>query len=70
MKNKLIVGAAIGTSSKDLVRAKILLDSGVDLIVIDTAHGHSQKVLDVLSRLTKNKYKIPICGKYSNRRSS
>ena len=60
-KNKLIVGAAIGTSSKDLVRAKILLDSGVDLIVIDTAHGHSQKVLDVLSRLTKNKYKIPIC---------
>ncbi len=53
-KNKLIVGAAIGTSSKDLVRAKILLDSGVDLIVIDTAHGHSQKFLDVLSRLTKN----------------
>ena len=62
VKNKnLSVGAAVGTNKEDLDRAKSLMDKGVDLIVIDTAHGHSQKVLDILSKLIKNKYKIPIC---------
>ena len=43
-KKKLFVGAAIGTNPDDLKRAKLLIDSGVDLIVIATAHGHSEKV--------------------------
>ena len=56
-KSNLVVGAAIGTSSEDLKRAKSLADSGVDLIVIDTAHGHTRKVLDTLSILKeKPKY--------------
>jgi len=38
-----------------------LYDNGVDLIVIDTAHGHSSKVLKVLTRLKKMNFKIPIC---------
>ena len=62
VKNKkLIVGAAVGTSAEDLVRAKMLLDSGVDLLVIDTAHGHSLKVLNILSKIKRNNSKIPIC---------
>ena len=60
-KNNLFVGAAIGTNKEDIKRAKSLLDSGADLIVIDTAHGHSQKVLEILSKLRK-KSKIPICA--------
>ncbi|MFL2852826.1 MAG: IMP dehydrogenase [Candidatus Pelagibacter sp.] len=60
-KKRLFAGAAIGTSLADLVRAKSLLDSGVDLIVIDTAHGHSEKVLKILSKVKKNNFKIPIC---------
>ena len=60
-EKKLFVGAAIGTSSEDLNRAKSLIDCGVDLIVIDTAHGHSEKVLKILSKVRKNNYKIPIC---------
>ena len=60
-KKGLRVGAAIGTSSEDLIRARTLLDSGVDLIVIDTAHGHSEKVLKILSKVKKINYKIPIC---------
>ena len=60
-KQKLLVGAAVGTSFEDLTRAKILIDKGVDLIVIDTAHGHSEKVLNILSKIKKNNYKIPIC---------
>ncbi len=62
VKNKkLLVGAAVGTNKEDFERAKALIDSGVDLIVIDTAHGHSEKVLKTLSKLKKNKSKIPFC---------
>ena len=52
-KKKLCVGAAVGTSKDDLDRAKNLIDNGCDLIVVDTAHGHSEKVLKTLSRLKK-----------------
>ena len=62
VKNKKsLVGAAVGTSTEDIKRAKILFDSGVDLIVIDTAHGHSEKVLKILSRIRKNNHSTPIC---------
>ena len=44
-RKSLLVGAAIGTSKEDLDRARSLVFSGVDLIVIDTAHGHSQKII-------------------------
>ena len=50
-RKKLIVGAAVGTSEEDLDRARALADNGCDLIVIDTAHGHSEKVLRTLSKL-------------------
>ena len=60
-RKKLFVGAAIGTNEEDLNRAKTLQDNGVDLIVIDTAHGHSAKVLEILSKLKKLNNKTPIC---------
>ena len=60
-KRKLFVGAAVGTSREDIERAKSLIDNGCDLLVLDTAHGHSQKVLVTLSRLKKIKSSIPIC---------
>ena len=60
-KNGFLVGAAIGTNYDDAKRAKTLIDNGVDLIVIDTAHGHSKKVLDTLSNLKKRKFMTPIC---------
>ena len=62
VKNKkLIVGAAVGTNNEDIERAKKLIDSGCDLIVIDTAHGHSEKVLQVLTKLKKIIKIPPIC---------
>ena len=62
VKNKnLSVGAAVGTNKEDLDRAKSLINKGVDLIVIDTAHGHSEKVLKILSKLKKIVGNIPIC---------
>ena len=60
-KKDLLVSAAIGTNNEDLDRARSLIDNGVDLIVIDTAHGHSSKVLKILSKLKKINSKIPIC---------
>ena len=62
VKNKnFFVGAAIGTNIEDLDRAKSLAFNGVDLLVIDTAHGHSEKVLKTLTKI-KNKIKnVPIC---------
>ena len=60
-KKKLIVGAAVGTSQEDLLRARTLFDSGCDLIVIDTAHGHSEKVLRTLSKIKKLNKTVPIC---------
>ena len=47
---RLRVGAAIGTSARDLDRAQALVDAGVDVLVIDTAHGHSIGVLEALER--------------------
>ena len=62
VKNKnLFVGAAIGTNQEDLDRARSLVSSGVDLIVIDTAHGHSEKVLRTLSKVKRIIKKVPIC---------
>ena len=60
-KKKLYVGAAIGTNKEDIDRAKSLVSNGVDLIVIDTAHGHSEKVLKTLSKIKKIINKVPIC---------
>ena len=58
---KLFVGAAVGTNQEDLDRASSLISNGVDLIVIDTAHGHSEKVLKTLSRIKRLIKNVPIC---------
>lgn len=48
---RLRVGAALGASRADLDRARALVDAGVDVLVIDTAHGHSEGVLQALSKV-------------------
>ena len=60
-KKKLYVGAAIGTNKEDLDRARSLVSNGVDLIVIDTAHGHSEKVLKTLTKIKKIIKNVPVC---------
>ena len=50
---RLKVAAAIGVSSDSLERCKALYDAGVDAIVIDTAHGHSKGVIDILKSVKK-----------------
>ena len=55
-QEQLRVGAAVGVASGTGERINALVDAGVDVIVIDTAHGHSQGVLD---RVKKTKAKHP-----------
>lgn len=47
---RLRVGAAIGASPRDIERAEALTDAGVDLLVVDTAHGHAESVLEAVAR--------------------
>ena len=51
---RLRVAAAIGVTSDSLERASALVDSAVDALVIDTAHAHSNGVLDVLKKIKSN----------------
>ncbi len=48
---RLRVGAAVGISDNSLDRIEALVDSGVDIITIDTAHGHSEKVLNLIGEV-------------------
>ena len=47
-EGQLRVGAAVGTGEAGLMRAAALVAAGVDVVVVDTAHGHSQSVLDTV----------------------
>jgi IMP dehydrogenase len=50
---RLRVGAAIGVGEETLERAKALVEAKLDVMVIDTAHGHSQRVLDTVKMMKK-----------------
>ena len=58
-KGRLLVGAAIGVGSEAMIRAEQLIDAGVDVLVIDTAHGHSEKVISTLKNI-KSKFSIDV----------
>lgn len=49
----LLVGAAVGTGPHEIERAKLLVEAGVDVLVIDTAHGDSKNVYETLKELKK-----------------
>lgn len=56
---RLRVIAAVGTSKQDRERAEALLEAGVDALVVDTAHGHSQGVISAVKEI-KRALKLPI----------
>ncbi len=54
---KLLVGAAVGASLAEHARAEMILKEDLDLIVVDTAHGHTKKVGDIIKKIKKIKSK-------------
>ena len=59
---RLMVGAALGTGSDTLDRARALHEVGVDVFVIDSAHGHSKNVLDTIKLVREHFPDVEIVG--------
>ena len=58
VKNKkLLVGAAVGAGPKEFKRAEVILKENIDMIVVDTAHGHTKKVSEIIKFIKKIKIK-------------
>ncbi|MBC6456978.1 IMP dehydrogenase [Actinomadura sp. HBU206391] len=51
---RLVVGAAVGVGEDAVRRAQALIETGVDVIVVDTAHGHSKGVADTIGKIKAN----------------
>ena len=60
---KLLVGAAVGAGPLEYKRAEAILKANVDLIVVDTAHGHTKKVGEIIRKIKKLKSnKTTLCA--------
>ena len=59
---RLRVGAAVGVGEDTIQRVELLVEAGVDVIVVDTAHGHSQGVLDRVKWIKKNFSNTEVIG--------
>jgi IMP dehydrogenase len=61
-RGALRVGAAVGTGGDTAERVKALVEAGVDLLIVDTAHGHSKGVLDRISQIKEQYPKLQVIG--------
>ncbi len=61
-QGKLRVGAAVGVGQGDEERAELLVEAGADVLVVDTAHGHAQGVLERVKRVKKRHPKLQVIG--------
>ncbi len=59
---RLRCGAAVGTGPDAMERAQRLVDAGVDVVVVDTAHGHSRGVLDTIGEIRRSFPELPLIG--------
>ena len=61
-EGRLRVGAAVGTGADTEKRVRALVDAGVDILVVDTAHGHSQGVIDRVKWVKQNFPEVQVIG--------
>ena len=61
-QGRLIVGAAVGTGPETPDRVKALAEAGVDVIIVDTAHGHSKGVIDRVAWVKKEFPQVQVIG--------
>ena len=62
VNGRLLVGAAVGTAANTMERVDALVAAKVDILAVDTAHGHSKFVLDMVSRIKKKYPNLPVIG--------
>ncbi|CAH0992634.1 Inosine-5'-monophosphate dehydrogenase [Sinobacterium norvegicum] len=61
-QGQLLVGASVGVGADTDARVTALIEAGVDVLVVDTAHGHSKNVLDRVSWIKKNFPQVDVIG--------
>ena len=61
-KGRLLVGASVGTAPDTLDRVRALADAQVDILAVDTAHGHSEKVLEIVEKIKTLYPDLPLIG--------
>ena len=64
---RLVVGGAVGVGAEAEERAKLLIEAGVDFVVVDTAHGHSSGLADMVSKLKANSRADVVAGNVATR---
>ncbi|WP_030811810.1 IMP dehydrogenase [Streptomyces sp. NRRL F-2799] len=61
-EGRLLVGAAVGVAGDSFERAQALIEAGADFIVVDTAHGHSRLVGDMIAKIKSNSSGVDVIG--------
>ena len=61
-KQKLLVGAAVGAGPSEYKRAEAILKENINMIVVDTAHGHTKKVSEIIKFIKKKNRKKTFLG--------
>jgi IMP dehydrogenase len=60
LQGRLLVGAAVGVGPDAISRTELMVQEGLDIVVIDTAHGHTQGVLDTIKEIKATWPELPI----------
>ena len=66
-EGRLLVGAAVGVGDEAYLRAQALVETGVDFLVIDSSHGHSRGILDMVSKVKANLKVDVVAGNIATR---
>ncbi|ALS24565.1 MULTISPECIES: IMP dehydrogenase [Paenibacillus] len=61
-QGRLLVGAAVGVSKDVMERTAALVEAGIDLIVVDSAHGHHINILNTVKKIREQYPDLPICA--------
>ena len=60
--NQLRVAAAVGVNGDVETKARLLVEAGVDVLVLDTAHGHQEKMIEVIRKIKALNLGVPLCA--------
>lgn len=60
--NKMRIAAAVGVNGDVATKARLLVEAGVDVVVLDTAHGHQEKMIDAIRTIQALDLGVPLCA--------
>lgn len=60
--NRLRIAAAVGVNGDVATKARLLVEAGVDVLVLDTAHGHQEKMIEAITKVKALDLGVPLCA--------